>query len=45
MSRGIGQFRVSDDRESVGIILWAAPNDLTARLALQRIYSPIAVTT
>jgi predicted nuclease of restriction endonuclease-like (RecB) superfamily len=39
------QLRVGDDRESVGIILCAGRNETIARLALHRVYSPIAVST
>jgi predicted nuclease of restriction endonuclease-like (RecB) superfamily len=39
------QLRVGDDRESVGIILCAARNETVAKVALHRVYAPIAVST
>ena len=39
------QLRVGDDRESVGIILCADRNETVAKLALHRVYAPIAVST
>jgi predicted nuclease of restriction endonuclease-like (RecB) superfamily len=39
------QLRVGDDEGSVGIILCAGRNQTLAELALQRVYSPIAVAT
>jgi predicted nuclease of restriction endonuclease-like (RecB) superfamily len=39
------QFRVGDDRESVGIILCASRNHTVAELALHGVETPIAVST
>jgi predicted nuclease of restriction endonuclease-like (RecB) superfamily len=39
------QLRVGDDQESVGIILCTKRNETVAKLALHRIYAPIAVST
>jgi predicted nuclease of restriction endonuclease-like (RecB) superfamily len=39
------QLRTGDDRESVGIILCAERDEATAKLALHRVYAPIAVST
>ena len=39
------QLRVGDDRESVGIILAAGRDETVAKLALHRVYAPIAVST
>ncbi len=39
------QLRIGDDRESVGIILCAERDEVTARFALHRVYAPIAVST
>jgi predicted nuclease of restriction endonuclease-like (RecB) superfamily len=39
------QLRVGDDQESVGIILCIERNETVAKLALHRIYAPIAVST
>ncbi|HWY18193.1 MAG TPA: PDDEXK nuclease domain-containing protein [Solirubrobacteraceae bacterium] len=39
------QLRRGDDRESVGIILCAERDEVTARFALHRVYAPIAVST
>jgi predicted nuclease of restriction endonuclease-like (RecB) superfamily len=39
------QLRVGDDRETVGIILAAGRNETVAKLALHRVYAPIAVST
>ena len=39
------QLRHGDDRESVGIILCTSRNETIAKLALHRVYSPIAVST
>ncbi len=39
------QLRVGDDRESVGIILCTEHNETVAKLALHRVYAPIAVST
>lgn len=39
------QFRVGDDRESVGIILCASRNHTVAELALHGVEAPIAVST
>ena len=39
------QLRRGDDRESVGIILCTSRNETVAKLALHRVYSPIAVST
>jgi predicted nuclease of restriction endonuclease-like (RecB) superfamily len=39
------QLRVGDDRESVGIILCTKHNDKVAKMTLQRVYAPIAVST
>lgn len=39
------QLRVGDDRESVGIILCTERNETVAKLALHRVYAPIAVST
>ena len=39
------QLRVLDDRESVGIILCAGGDATVAKLALHRVYAPIAVST
>jgi len=39
------QLRLGDDRESVGIILCADRNETVAKLALHRVYAPIAVST
>jgi predicted nuclease of restriction endonuclease-like (RecB) superfamily len=39
------QLRVGDDQESVGIILCTERNETVAKLALHRIYAPIAVST
>jgi len=39
------QLRVEDDRESVGIILCAERDETVAKLALHRVYAPIAVST
>jgi hypothetical protein len=39
------QLRVGDDRESVGIILCAGRNETVAKVALHRVYAPIAVST
>ncbi len=39
------QLRQGDDRESVGIILCTARDETVARLALRRVYAPIAVST
>jgi nuclease YhcG-like protein len=39
------QLRTGDDRESVGIILCAERDEVTARFALHRVYAPIAVST
>jgi nuclease YhcG-like protein len=39
------QLRLGDDRESVGIILCTDRNETVAKLALHRVYAPIAVST
>jgi len=39
------QLRLGDDRESVGIILCAGRDETVAKLALHRVYAPIAVST
>jgi predicted nuclease of restriction endonuclease-like (RecB) superfamily len=39
------QLRLGDDRESVGIILCTDHNETVAKLALHRVYAPIAVST
>ncbi|MGD0455838.1 MAG: PDDEXK nuclease domain-containing protein [Solirubrobacteraceae bacterium] len=39
------QLRTGDDRESVGIILCTEHNETVAKLALHRVYAPIAVST
>jgi predicted nuclease of restriction endonuclease-like (RecB) superfamily len=39
------QLRLADDRESVGIILCAGGDATVAKLALHRVYAPIAVST
>lgn len=39
------QLRLGDDRESVGIILCAGGDETVAKLALHRVYAPIAVST
>ncbi len=39
------QLRLGDDRESVGIILCANRDETVAKLALHRVYAPIAVST
>jgi predicted nuclease of restriction endonuclease-like (RecB) superfamily len=39
------QLRVGDDQESVGIILCTERNETVAKLALHRVYAPIAVST
>jgi predicted nuclease of restriction endonuclease-like (RecB) superfamily len=39
------QLRLGDDRESVGIILCASGDATVAKLALHRVYAPIAVST
>jgi hypothetical protein len=39
------RLRVGDDRESVGIILCTERNETVAKLALHRVYAPIAVST
>ena len=39
------QLRTGDDRESVGIILCAERDEATAKVALHRVYAPIAVST
>jgi predicted nuclease of restriction endonuclease-like (RecB) superfamily len=39
------QLRIGDDRESVGIILAAGRDETVAKLALHRVYAPIAVST
>lgn len=39
------QLRVGDDQESVGIILCTERNETIAKLALHRVYAPIAVST
>jgi predicted nuclease of restriction endonuclease-like (RecB) superfamily len=39
------QPRVGDDQESVGIILCTERNETVAKLALHRVYAPIAVST
>lgn len=39
------QLRVGDDQESVGIILCTKHNETVAKLALHRVYAPIAVST
>ncbi len=39
------QLRLGDDRESVGIILCAGRDETVAKLALYRVYAPIAVST
>ncbi len=39
------QLRLGDDRESVGIILCADRDETVAKLALHRVYAPIAVST
>src|ERR1039458_3589863 len=39
------QLRLGDDRESVGIILCAYRDETVAKLALRRVYAPIAVST
>ena len=39
------QLRLGDDRESVGIILCADRDETVAKLALRRVYAPIAVST
>jgi predicted nuclease of restriction endonuclease-like (RecB) superfamily len=39
------QLRLGDDRESVGIILCAGGDATVAKLALHRVYAPIAVST
>jgi hypothetical protein len=39
------QLRLGDDRESVGIILCTGRNETVAKLALHRVYAPIAVST
>ncbi|MGH2950045.1 MAG: PDDEXK nuclease domain-containing protein [Solirubrobacteraceae bacterium] len=38
------QLRLGDDRESVGIILCTSRNETVAKLALHRVYAPIAVS-
>jgi predicted nuclease of restriction endonuclease-like (RecB) superfamily len=39
------QLRVGDDQESVGIILCTERSETVAKLALHRVYAPIAVST
>ncbi len=39
------ELRLGDDRESVGIILCADRDETVAKLALHRVYAPIAVST
>jgi predicted nuclease of restriction endonuclease-like (RecB) superfamily len=39
------QLRLGDDRESVGIILCTGRDETIAKLALHRVYAPIAVST
>jgi predicted nuclease of restriction endonuclease-like (RecB) superfamily len=39
------QLRLGDDRESVGIILCTRRDETIAKLALHRVYAPIAVST
>lgn len=39
------QFRHGDDQESVGIILCTSRDETVAKLALHRVYAPIAVST
>jgi predicted nuclease of restriction endonuclease-like (RecB) superfamily len=39
------QLRLGDDRESVGIILCTRRDETVAKLALHRVYAPIAVST
>lgn len=39
------QLRLGDDRESVGIILCTGREETIAKLALHRVYAPIAVST
>jgi predicted nuclease of restriction endonuclease-like (RecB) superfamily len=39
------QLRVGDDQESVGIILCTERNETVAKLALHRVYAPVAVST
>lgn len=39
------QLRVGDDQESVGIILCTKHNETVAKLALHRVYAPIAIST
>jgi predicted nuclease of restriction endonuclease-like (RecB) superfamily len=39
------QLRLGDDRESVGIILCTDRDETVAKLALHRVYAPIAVST
>jgi predicted nuclease of restriction endonuclease-like (RecB) superfamily len=39
------QLRLGDDRESVGIILCTSRDETVAKLALHRVYAPIAVST
>jgi hypothetical protein len=39
------QLRVDGDRESVGIILCTERDETVAKLALHRVYAPIAVST
>jgi hypothetical protein len=39
------QLRLGDDHESVGIILCTSRNETVAKLALHRVYAPIAVST
>jgi predicted nuclease of restriction endonuclease-like (RecB) superfamily len=39
------QLRVGEDQESVGIILCTERNETVAKLALHRVYAPIAVST
>lgn len=38
------QLRVGDDRESVGIILCTERNETVTKLAMHRMYAPIAVS-
>lgn len=39
------QLCLGDDKESVGIILWTSRHETVAKLALHRVYAPIAVST
>ena len=39
------QLRAGDDRESVGIILCTERNETVTKLAMRRVYAPIAVST